>query len=167
MNPIESARSALRLALSRLSGCRVDPESLELRYNAVVELRGPGGQLKARREVHNLVVAAGKAKLLDASAPEYVKDFKYMAIGTGSVSPSSGDTALGAEVARSTAIAPTNPVSGQLAFAGTFGAGVGTGTITECGMLDAASVGTMLNRLTFAGVPKGAADSLTITITFS
>ena len=46
-----------------------------------------------------------------------------------------------------------------------FSAGEGTGALTEAGVFNAASSGTMLCRTEFAVVNKGAADSMTITWT--
>jgi hypothetical protein len=51
----------------------------------------------------------------------------------------------------------------------TFGAGEGTGSITECGILSQASGGTMLSRQTFAAVNKTPTDLLVVVwqVTFS
>lgn len=144
---------------------RLDPEVLKFTYNATIELRGPDGRLKARRRVHNLIVTAGKQLLLASGATsKYLKDFAYLAIGTGGTAPVIGNTALQTEVARSTVITPTNPDANTLRFVHTFAAGTGTGAIVEAGLLDAASTGNLLNRLVFSVVNKGAADSLTVTI---
>jgi len=45
----------------------------------------------------------------------------------------------------------------------TFPAGTGTGAITEAGILNAASAGTLLCRTTFPVVNKAAGDSIAIT----
>jgi len=47
----------------------------------------------------------------------------------------------------------------------TFGAGVGTGAVTEAGIFNASSAGTMLCRTTFSVINKAAADTLGITWT--
>jgi len=46
-----------------------------------------------------------------------------------------------------------------------FGAGEGTGSITEAGIFNASSSGTLLCRTVFSVVNKGASDSMTITWT--
>ena len=48
-----------------------------------------------------------------------------------------------------------------------FAAGSGTGAITEAGVFNASSGGTMLCRTVFSVVNKGADDSMTITWTIT
>jgi hypothetical protein len=45
----------------------------------------------------------------------------------------------------------------------TFGAGVGTGALTEAGIFNAATAGVMLSRVVFSVVNKASTDALTIT----
>jgi len=146
---------------------RLDPDSLRIKCNAEITLRGPDGRIKARRRVHNLVVTAGKDAILQTAAPAYIKAFNYLGIGTGAVAPSASDTTLGAEVARSASGITPSFASHQLTFSETFAAGTGTGAITEAGLFSANSSGTMFNRLTFSVINKGAADSLTVSIVLS
>ena len=47
----------------------------------------------------------------------------------------------------------------------TFGAGTGTGAVTEAGILNASSSGTLLCRTEFSVVNKGSSDSMTVTWT--
>lgn len=144
-------------------GCEV----LRFRTNVRLELRGPDGEardvLKDVREVHNVICTAGKQQLLKASSAKYLNQFAYCAIGTSTTAASASDTALGTEVARSSVITPTNPDGNTLQFSATFGPGVGTGAITESGLLDASSVGDLLARQVFSAVNKASGDSLTVT----
>ena len=50
-------------------------------------------------------------------------------------------------------------------YVGTFPAGTGTGAVTEAGILNASSGGTLLCRTEFNVVNKGASDAMTITWT--
>ena len=50
-----------------------------------------------------------------------------------------------------------------MTYVASFGAGDGTGAITEAGLFNAASGGDMLCRTTFSVVNKGSQDSMTIT----
>ena len=88
----------------------------------------------------------------------------HMAIGTGSTAAAAGDTALGTESAR-TALTSTTVTNNEVVYVDTFGAGTGTGAITEAGVFNASSGGTMLCRTVFSVVNKGADDSMTITWT--
>tara|TARA_R100000152_G_C6774351_1_gene202065 strand:+ start:1605 stop:2030 length:426 start_codon:yes stop_codon:yes gene_type:complete len=119
---------------------------------------------KAVKEVDNLVVTAGKgyvaSRMKDASATA----MSHMAIGTGSTAAAAGNTALGSESARTTLTSTT--VSGaDVTYVDTFPAGTGTGAITEAGLFNASSGGTMLCRTVFSVVNKGSSDSMTITWT--
>jgi hypothetical protein len=57
----------------------------------------------------------------------------------------------------------TTVANDAIQFQATFPAGTGTGALTEAAILNAASAGTMLNRVVFSVINKGALDSLTIT----
>jgi len=135
-----------------------------------LELRGPDGALKAVREGHNLVVTAGlnaiKDRLLNPSTTTAV--FGYVAIGTGATAEAAGDTALQTEAARAAATY-TAGGTGVCTFERTFAAGVGTGAITEAGIFNDATTGTMFNRKTFSAVNKAAGDTLKVvfTVTFA
>jgi hypothetical protein len=142
-------------------------DSMKLKFNATLILRDPDGREVLRRQAHNLVTTAGKDAILQTAAPVYVKAFCYLGIGSDATAPAAGQTALLAELARSAApIAPTF-AGHALTFVETFGAGVGTGTITEAALLTAAAAGTMFNRLTFAGIAKAAGQTLEVTIDIS
>ena len=118
------------------------------------------------QEIDNLVVTAGKAyvasRIKDASATA----MSHMGIGTGTTAAAAGDTALVSEAAR-TALTSTTVSTNTVVYVDTFGAGTGTGAITEAGVFNASSGGTMLCRTVFSFVNKGADDSMTITWTIT
>ena len=96
----------------------------------------------------------------DASATA----MSHMAIGSGSTAAAAGDTALGNQLGR-VALTSTAVSNAVVTYTATFGAGTGTGAVTEAGILNASSGGTMLCRTVFSVVNKGASDSMTITWT--
>ena len=116
------------------------------------------------QEVPNLVVTAGKeyvaSRIKDASATA----MSHMAIGTGSTAAAASQTALGSESAR-TGLTSTTVSGADIVYVDTFAAGTGTGAITEAGIFNASSGGTMLCRTVFSVVNKGASDAMTITWT--
>ena len=75
-----------------------------------------------------------------------------------------GNTALGTEAARQ-ALTSTTVTSNAVAYVASFAAGTGTGAVTEAGLLNASSGGTLLCRTVFSVVNKGANDSMTVTWT--
>ena len=129
-----------------------------------IEVKDKDGNLKQKQEVKNLVVDTGldyiASRMKDATATA----MSHMAIGTGSTAAAAGNTALGSEAARQ-AITSTTVTSNAVAYVASFAAGTGTGAITEAGILNAASGGTLLCRTVFSVVNKGASDSMTITWT--
>ncbi len=90
----------------------------------------------------------------------------HMTVGTGTTPAAAGDTTLETEIAGArTALTSTTVAANQVTYVSSFGAGVGTGAITEAGVLNAASGGTLLCRTVFPVVNKQAGDSMTITWT--
>jgi hypothetical protein len=128
-----------------------------------IKLYGPDGKLKQEQNVKNLVVTAGKGYIAGRMVGTPTA-MSHMAIGSGTVAPAVGDTTLGTELAR--ASLTSSAASGAVVtYIASFGAGVGTGAVTEAGLFNAGSAGTMLCRTTYAVVNKGADDSLSITWT--
>ena len=116
------------------------------------------------QEVDNLVVTAGKgyvaSRMKDASATA----MSHMAIGSCTTNPAASDTALETELGR-VALTSTTVSSAVVTYVATFAAGTGTGAVTEAGILNASSSGTLLCRTEFSVVNKGSSDSMTITWT--
>ena len=131
-----------------------------------LELRGPDGELKESREVDNMVVDTGKAHIADRlSTTPGGAAMGWMALGTGSVAPALANTALGTETDRNATTSITDATN-VVTYVANWAAGDGTNAaITEAGIFNAASVGTMLARATFTAINKGASDTLAITWT--
>tara|TARA_B100000287_G_scaffold429147_1_gene481903 strand:+ start:1538 stop:1981 length:444 start_codon:yes stop_codon:yes gene_type:complete len=131
-----------------------------------VEIKDKDGKIKDTRELTNLVVSDGldfiASRMKDATATA----MSHMAIGTGSTAAASGDSALGTEAARQ-ALTSTTVNNNAVSYVASFAAGTGTGAITEAGILNANSGGTLLCRTVFSVVNKGASDSMTITWTIT
>jgi hypothetical protein len=116
------------------------------------------------KEVDNLVVTDGKEYVASRMKDASTTAMSRMAIGTGTNNAAASDSALQSEAAR-VALTSTTVSGADVTYVATFGAGTGTGAITEAGILNAASSGTMLCRTKFDVVNKGASDSMTITWT--
>ena len=129
-----------------------------------IEVKDKDGKLKQREEVKNLVVDTGLAYIASRMKDASATAMSHMAIGTGSSAAGAGNTARGTEAAR-VALTSTTVTSNAVAYVASFAAGTGTGAITEAGILNAASSGTLLCRTVFSVVNKGASDSMTITWT--
>ena len=125
------------------------------------------GNIKVDRESNNLIVTVGKAFVASALITVPSISFLYMAVGTSTTAAAIGQTALvGSELAR-VATTNTNPTSVTTQFVGSFGSGVGTGTIEEAGLFSAASAGSMFSRYLTGTFTKGATDTLAVTWTIT
>jgi|TARA_B110000503_G_scaffold134568_1_gene213792 hypothetical protein len=116
------------------------------------------------QEVPNLVVTDGKEFVASRMKDASTAAMSHMAIGTGSAAAAAANAALGSEADRN-ALTSTTVSGTTVTYVATFGAGEGSGAITEAGLFNAASAGVMLCRTVFAVVNKGASDSMTITWT--
>lgn len=139
-------------------------DSIKLVGQLKLTLTRPSGHVKHEVIVPNLVVTTGKnfiaSRIKDASATAMT----HMAIGTGSTAAAAGNTALGSEAGR-VALTSTTVTDNAVAYVATFAAGTGTGAITEAGLLNASSSGTLLCRTVFSVINKASADTLGITWT--
>jgi hypothetical protein len=141
-------------------------EDFKITGNVKFEMNG-----ELIREVPNLVTTAGKgfvaASMLktDSNSPVAMT---HMELGTGTTNPDAGDTTLETIVSGSRTAVATPSVSGAVVtYVCTFAAGTGTGALTEAGILNASSSGTLLCRTEFAVINKGANDAMTVTWTIT
>ena len=118
------------------------------------------------KEVDNLVVTDGKEFVASRMKDTTDGAMSHMAIGTGSTAAAAGDSALGSESAR-VALTSTTVSSNTISYVATFPANTpsSAAAITEAGLLNASSSGTMLCRTVFDVVNKCTADSMTISWT--
>jgi hypothetical protein len=129
------------------------------------------GEVKDTREIKNLVVTTGKTFIAAAMLKTTTNSpaaMTHMELGTGTTAAAAGDTALqsaiaGSRVALGSATSATNVVT----YTASFPAGTGTGAVTEAGIFNASSAGTMLCRTVFSVVNKGAADAMSVTWTIT
>ena len=137
-------------------------EDLKMKGELTVVVRAEDGTIKQEFNVPNFVVTVGKNYIASRMASNSATVMSHMAIGTGTGTPIVGDTTLGIEAGRVTVSsfsASTNTVTATA----TFPAGTGTGAITEAGILNGSSTGTLLCRTTFPVVNKASSDSIAIT----
>lgn len=136
-------------------------DSLKVTGDVLVEIIGADGTLKDRREIKNLVVTTGK-EFIAARMVGTPTEMSHMAIGAGTAAAAAGDTALGSELGR-VSLASDSASGAVVTYTASFPAGTGTGAVTEAGVLNAGTGGTLLCRTVFAVVNKGADDAMSIT----
>lgn len=135
--------------------------------NMRIELYGKEGNLKEIREVHNTVTTAGKNGLMAQILAVPVLDKPgWMELGEGSPAATLlGDYIADSRVALTSKLRTDNVVT----MIGDWGAGVGTGAVTEAGVFDVVTQNTvnMWMSASFDVVNKGGSDTLRITWTLT
>lgn len=144
----------------------IKKDKLKATGSVNVVVRGEDGRVSQNFTVPNLVVDTGlnyiSSRMKDATATV----MSHMAVGTGTTAAASGDTALETESAR-VALDSSTVTGASISYVATYPAGTGTGALTEAGILNASSAGTLLCRTLFSVINKGAADTMTVTWTIT
>jgi hypothetical protein len=129
----------------------------------IVQILDAEGRIRQAFSKDNLIVTVGKNFLASwlAATSQSTSFMPYLAVGTGTNAPTTGDTALQTELAR-VADVPTASTN-VFQLVGTFNPGIATGAVTEAGLFSASSLGTMFSRVTFAVVNVASGDTLIVT----
>lgn len=137
--------------------------------NVRIELFNKFGKRKLVKTAHNLILTDGQEIAAERLGGTGTQDYlQCIALGTSSTGPLVSQTDLqGSELGRVTTV-NTNIVGNEDTerFIGTFGAGVGTGTIEEAVLADANAVSgsrKCFSRVLTGTVVKGSGDTLTVT----
>jgi hypothetical protein len=141
-------------------------ENLKASGQLHVVLTGPDGQVKEDHLLKNLVVDTGLNFIVNRMKDAAATVMSHMTLGTGTTAPAAGNLTLETEIAGArVALTSTNVTSNQITYIASFAAGVGTGAVTESGIFNASTSGTMLCRTVFPVVNKQSGDSMTVTWT--
>ena len=143
-------------------------DGLKLRGDVALVLRDKDGNIKDERLIENLIVDTGLNFICDRMKDDETA-MTHMALGSGSTAAAAGDTTLGSQLGSREALDSSTVTSNQIVYVASFEAGDATGAVTEAGIFNASSGGTMLCRTVFSVVKKAADDTLTVnwTITFT
>jgi hypothetical protein len=126
-----------------------------------ITLIGEDGNVKQTVDVKNLIVNIGKEFIASRMTEATMAPVSHMAVGSGMVIAMPTDTLLGSQIER-VALTSISVLSRTITYIGTFPAGVATGALTEAGLFNASTGGTMLARTTFGVFNKEPTDLLTI-----
>jgi len=111
------------------------------------------------REVPNMVVSTGISFVSSRMHGASASVMSHLAIGSDNTAAAANQTALLTELAR-VALTSTTVSGAQVTYVASIPPGTGTGSVTEAGILNAGSAGTMLCRSVFDAVTKGATDTM-------
>jgi hypothetical protein len=151
-------------------------------HGDVVNLRGAleiavhdvyTGEVVEKRSIKNTVVRIGRRwvlhKLQSVSPP--AEEIEYLAIGTDTTAPATGDLTLGSENNRKaigtfeTSNLTSNPPSWEAQAS--WATNEGNTTLGEVGLFNSSSNGTLVARATFATLNKTTSNTLSISYTIS
>ena len=144
-------------------------DKLKLSGRVGIVVTDKNGKVKETREETNLVVNTGlnyiTSRMKDATAGV----MSHMALGTGTTAAAAGDTDVETIAGSREALDNTTVSTNTINYVCNFEAGDVTGAITEAGIFNASSGGTMLCRVVFSAVNLTSTDSISVdcTITLS
>jgi hypothetical protein len=138
-------------------------DKLKLSGNVKIELIDQKGHIKETREIKNLVVSTGLTFICSRMADTSSNVMSHMALGSGTTAAAANQTDLVSILGSREALDSTSASSNTITYVASFEAGDATGAVTEAGLFNASSGGTMLCRTVFSVVNKGAQDILNIT----
>ena len=120
-------------------------------------------------EEKNKVVDTGLNFICERLKDNVLDPMSHMAVGTGTIAVDMDDTELGTQLDDRVALTSTTVSDNVLEFSAIFEGTTHAGAITEAGIFNAATLGTMLNRVVFGVVTINEPDTLTIvwTLTFA
>ena len=142
-------------------------DDLKLRGDVAIVLKDKDGKVKESREINNLVVSAGLTYICSLMADASANVMSHMALGSGTTAAAAGDTDLESILGSREALDSTTASSNTIAYVSSFEAGEGTGAVTEAGIFNAATSGTMLCHVIFPVVNKQADDTMSVTWTIT
>lgn len=153
-----------------------------MNLGGVIRLRGslriqevsPDGKIVNERRIDNTVVTQGRSWVLgqlETVNQATAQAIGWLAVGSGTTAPTTGDTALGLEVLRLaigtfvTTTLANNPPSWQAQVS--FATNQANTTLAEVGLFNSSAAGTMLARATFASFVKATSNTLNISYSIS
>ena len=142
-------------------------DDLKLRGDVAIVLKDKDGKVKESREINNLVVSAGLTYICSRMADASAGVMSHMALGSGTTAAAAGDGDLESILGSREALDSTTASSNTITYVSSFEAGEGTGAVTEAGIFNAATSGTMLCHVIFPVVNKQADDTMSVTWTIT
>lgn len=141
-------------------------DGLKLRGDVALVLRDKKGNVKEERNIKNLIVDTGLNFICDRMKDDETA-MTHMALGSGSTAAAAGDTTLGSQLGSREALDSSTVTNNEIVYVASFEAGDATGAVTEAGIFNASTGGTMLCRTVFSVVNKAADDTLSVTWTIT
>jgi hypothetical protein len=142
-------------------------DALKLKGRVALVLKDKEGKIKETRDIDNLVVDAGLDYIASRMEGTTSDVMSHMGLGSGTTAAAAGDTDLESLLGSREALDSTTVTDNTVQYVASFEAGDATGAVTEAGIFNASSAGTMLCRTVFSVVNKQADDTMTVTWTIT
>lgn len=138
-------------------------DSLKLKGDVFITVKDKDGNVKEKRHEKNLVVSAGLNFICDRMKGTSEAVMSHMSLGSGTTAAAAGQTDLVSILGSREALDSTTVSANAITYVSSFEAGDATGTVTEAGIFNASSSGTMLCRVVFPAIGKQADDTMSVT----
>jgi hypothetical protein len=142
-------------------------EKLKLRGDVAIVLKDKNGNVKESRDIKNLVVTAGLTFICSRMAGASASVMSHMALGSGTTAAAAGQTDLVTLLGSRKALDSSTASTSTIIYVSSFDAGEATGAVTEAGVFNASTAGTMLCRTVFTVLNKAASDTMSVTWTIT
>jgi len=142
-------------------------DTLKLKGELTIVVKDKDGKVKDTRNEKNLVVNSGLAYICSRMVSTSATAMTHMAVGSGTTAATGSQTDLVSILGSRETLDSSTSSDNTVTYVSSFEAGDGTGAITEAGIFNAATDGTMLCRTVFPVVNKGANDTMSITWTIT
>lgn len=142
-------------------------DNLKLRGDVFIVVKDKDGNIKEERKEENLVVSAGLNFICSRMKDTTDGAMSHMGLGSGTTAAAAGDTDLGSLLGSREALDSTTVSSNTITYVSSFEAGDATGAVTEAGIFNASTAGTMLCRVVFSEINKAADDTMSVTWTIT
>jgi|SwirhisoilCB3_FD_contig_81_1512082_length_2602_multi_5_in_0_out_0_2 hypothetical protein len=144
---------------------------LHFRGSIEMELRSAyDGSVLDRRAIHNTIVTAGRKWALSRLVTNDANTLGFIAVGTSTTAPTTGDTGLTSENTRTAGTLNSGQLTSNppnVNFTCQFATNQANTTLGEAGLFDSSSAGTMFSHVTFSTINKTTSNTLSITYTIT
>ena len=132
-----------------------------------IVVRDKNGNIKEERIEKNLIVTVGLTFICSRMTAASAGVMSHMALGSGTTAVAAGQTDLVSILGSREVLDSTTPSTNTVIYVSSFEAGDATGAVTEAGIFNASSSGTMLCRTVFPVVNKQSDDTMSVTWTIT
>jgi hypothetical protein len=142
-------------------------DNLKLKGDVLITVKDKDGNVKEQRHEKNLIVTAGLNFICSRMKDTSAGAMSHMGLGSGTTAAAAGQTDLVTLLGSREALDSTTVSTNTIAYVSSFEAGDATGAVTEAGIFNASSSGTMLCRVVFSAINKAADDTMSVTWTIT